>query len=283
MLKVNQTVEDKKDKHFVIGGIVRDCGKSLKDDVLFLQNALIDYPNKHWFLVESDSQDNTAEVLRELEIIVDNFRYISFGNLRKRIPDRISRIAHCRNVYLNEFESDPDYQNSDYTILADFDGVNNCVTAKSIDSCWENDKWSVATANQWGPYYDIYALRHPIWSPNNCWEAQQFLVNLGLSEGDSKFVAVYSRMIQLSESSDWIEVDSAFGGLAIYKSEIIKGLRYQVSNEDEGHSVCEHVAFHKAIQEKGGKIFINPRLINAELTDHSIDFAKWKNIQLETQ
>jgi len=279
MKSVSNTKPSPQDKKFLIGGIVRNCGNTLKDDVLFLQNAVIEYPDKHWFLVESDSEDNTVEVLRELETIVDNFRYISYGSLRKRIPARINRIVFCRNKYLEEFENDPEYKDADYVIMADFDGMNNCVTAKSIQSCWEKDDWTVVTANQWGPYYDIFALRHPIWSPNNCWESQQFLAQLGLSEGDSKFVSVYSRMIQIPEAGEWIEVDSAFGGLAMYRADAIRGLRYQMIDDTLAYEVCEHVPFHQLIKNQGGRIFINPRMINAELTDHSIDFANWKKSQ----
>ena len=266
------------DKKFLIGGIARNCGKTIKDDVLYIQNSLVNYPHKQWLIIESDSDDNTIAILRELETLVENFRFISLGTMRNRIPDRTKRIAYCRNKYMEEFDSDPEYQNSDYTIIADFDGVNTCVTEKSINSCWVRDDWDVATANQWGPYYDIYALRHPLWSPNNCWDAQVFLGNTGMTEADSKFVAVYSRMIQIPEEGEWIEVDSAFGGLGIYKTAAIKGLRY-VGADAHGKEMCEHVNFHKLIKDRGGRIFINPQLINAELTDHSIDYHEWKKSQ----
>jgi len=278
MPKSTKPLEDQKQKKFLIGGLARNCEKTIKDDVLYLQNALADYPNKHWLIIESDSDDNTIQALRELESMVENFRYISIGTMRNRIPDRTKRIAYCRNKYLEEFETDPEYQDSDFIVMADFDGMNSCVTNKSIDSCWERSDWDVATANQWGPYYDIFALRHPLWSPNNCWEAQVFLANMGMDEDESKAVAVYSRMLQIPEASEWIEVDSAFGGLAIYKTASIKGLRY-VGADANGEEICEHVNFHKLIKDKGGRIFINPRLINAELTDHSIHYHEWKQSQ----
>jgi hypothetical protein len=271
MIKMNKS----KLKSFLIGGTARNCASTLKDDVLFLQNALINYPHKQWLIIESDSEDDTVLVLRELETLVENFHYISLGTLRNRIPERTKRIAYCRNKYLEEFENDPIYQGYEYHIAADFDGVNKCVTEKAINSCWENSDWDVATANQWGPYYDIFALRHPLWSPNNCWEAQKFLTTLGFDEYDSKFVAVYSRMIQVPEEGEWIEVDSAFGGLGIYKLAMIKGLRY-IGENDKGEELCEHVPFHAQIKAKGGRIFINPRLINAELTDHSSEYLTWK-------
>jgi len=264
-----------KNKSFLIGGVVRNCEKALKNDVLYLQNALINHPHKQWLLIESDSEDKTVEVLRELEGMVENFHFISLGTLRNRIPERTKRIAYCRNKYLEEFESDPMYQGFDYVLAADFDGVNTCITEKAIDSCWENSDWDVATANQWGPYYDVFALRHPLWSPNNCWEVQRFLAEQGFDEDHSKYIGVYSRMVQVPEQGPWIEVDSAFGGLAIYKREKIAGLRYSGAT-DQGVEISEHVPFHAQIKAQGGRIFINPQLINAELTEHSAEYLAWK-------
>ena len=267
------------DHKFVIGGTIRNGGQQLKDDVLYIQNALIHIPNKHWFVVESDSTDNTSEVLRELEEIVDNFSYVSLGNLSKRIPERTQRIAHCRNLYLNEFETTSTYAGADFLIAADLDGVNSCITQSAFDSCWQNSNWDVVTANQWNAYYDIFALRHPLWSPNDCWEMQHYLANEKFyDEVDAKFIAVYSRMANIPESNPWIEVDSAFGGLAIYKMPLIKGLRYVGGLTKSGYDICEHIGFHQQIQERGGHIFINPQLINADSStiDHVKDYFEWQ-------
>jgi hypothetical protein len=133
----------------------------------------------------------------------------------------------------------------------------------------------VATANQWGPYYDIFALRHHLWSPNNCWDAQRFLVKQGFNELHSKFIGVFSRMVTVPESGPWIEVDSAFGGLAIYKRGKIQGLRY-TGVTPEGAEISEHVPFHAQIKAQGGRIFINPKLINTKISEHCGEYLTWK-------
>jgi len=260
---------------FLIAGIARNCGQTSKNEIMYLQNAMGAFKNKQWLVIESDSDDNTVEQLKELEGLVENFRYISLGTLRNRYPLRTQRIAYCRNKYLEELENNPDYSDVQYLVVADLDGVNSCITAKAIESCWSKSDWTVCTANQWGPYYDVFALRHEIWSPNNCWDAQRFLGQHGMKEEDSTACAVYSRMIEIGEGDEWIEVDSAFGGLGIYKIDGMKGIRYHGLN-DRGEELCEHVPFHKAIKGQGGKIFINPMLINAELTDHSRVYREWK-------
>ncbi len=51
-------------------------------------------------------------------------------------------------------------------------------------------------------------------------------------------------------------VNFAFGGMCIYRKQILEGLEYDIESED-----CEHVAFHRAIGERGGRIFMNPSLV----------------------
>ena len=75
-------------------------------------------------------------------------------------------------------------------------------------------------------------------------------------------------MIEIPENSEWIEVDSAFGGLAIYKRDAIFG-QFYIGINSTGSETCEHVSFHKELRSLGKKIFINPALINGGLNEHS--------------
>jgi hypothetical protein len=54
-------------------------------------------------------------------------------------------------------------------------------------------------------------------------------------------------------TSPLVAVDSAFGGIAIYKREKLKGCRYHSIMGD-----CEHIEFHKCLKQNGGKMFMNP-------------------------
>ena len=99
-------------------------------------------------------------------------------------------------------------------------------------------------------------------------EQQKFFEKNGVTKYKSIEDSIYSRMININSSNSWIEVDSAFGGFAIYRRSILKGIAYNGLNE-QGHEICEHVVLHRSIKLNGGKIFINPKLINANYTDHS--------------
>ena len=82
-------------------------------------------------------------------------------------------------------------------------------------------------------------------------------------------LSVYARMISIPADTSWIEVDSSFGGVAVYKREALQDVHY-IGRDETGVDVCEHVPLHKQIKENGYKIFINPSLINTRLTEHSL-------------
>ncbi len=153
-------------------------------------------------------------------------------------------------------------------IIADFDGVNRLITDEAVLSCWERNDWDVCTANQRGPYYDVWALRHRDWSPNDCWLQYVFLFQHNVGKRLALFAAVHSRMITISEDSNWIEVDSAFGGFAIYRRSVLEEALY-VGLRDDGGEICEHVTFHSQLRAQHRRIFINPKLINAAYTEHT--------------
>lgn len=253
---------------FLIVGLVRNCAQSVRSEVLRLEQAFAGAHNISWLFIESDSEDRTVEVLRELEKERSNFSYISLGSLRHKYPKRTERIAFCRNQYLDFIANDPSCGEVDYVVVADLDNVNTRITAAGVKSCWKRGDWDVCCANQDGPYYDIWALRHPLWSPNDCWEQAKQLQALGLSRFKSIFVSVYARMVYIPTNSDWIEVDSAFGGLAIYRKSVLGSVSYNGLGQS-GEEICEHVSLHKMIRSGSGKIFINPALINAGVDEHA--------------
>lgn len=256
------------DKAFLVVGLVRNCEKHLKTDVIRLKSAFGKTKDLHWLLIESDSTDNTVSILSGLTNEIERFKYISLGTLRSKMPLRTERISHCRNMYVDQILNNETYKHIDYVIVSDFDGLNTHISSAAIESCWEREDWDMCAANQRGPYYDIWALRHEDWNPNDCWAQYRFLNRYTPNTEKNLYSSIYSKMIRLPVSSDWIEVDSAFGGLAIYKKNIFSMGRY-VGVNDKGEEFCEHVYFHNQLRQHGARLFINPRLINAEYTEHT--------------
>jgi hypothetical protein len=263
-------------KNILVVGVVRNSAKDIGHNVEVLANSLIKFSTVCWLLIESDSSDNTIEVLGEISKKVENFRFISQGALLGSMPSRTERIAYCRNIYLQEIKKNALYADIEYVVVSDFDDTNKLLTEEAILSCWDRNDWDVCTANQLGPYYDIWALRHPIWQPNDCWLEHRFLSQFSMRPSDLTYSCIFSKMIQLPTNSDWLEVDSAFGGLAVYRREVMCNSAY-IGLYGNGIEVCEHVPFHLRIKENGGKIFINPRMVNTDYTEHSLPLKPHEN------
>lgn len=255
------------DEPLLLSGLVRNVAKTIRNDLFHLSVVLKNFKHIHWLVIESDSSDNTLDELVRLQGSLNNFRFISLGDLRTSIPKRTARIAHCRNKYLEELHTNPDYISIRYLVVADLDGINTYLTEEAFLSCWRRDDWAVCTANQRAPYYDLYALRHPYWCPEDVLKQQQFFERY-VGYEDALRRSVKARMIVIPEAADWIEVDSAFGGMAIYKREAVEGASYS-GLDAQGNEICEHIELHKAIRGRGLKLFINPAFINAGYTEHS--------------
>ncbi len=255
-------------EEIVILGICRNVENDLESEIHKLLEAFSDFSRVYFRIVESDSSDGTIDVLERLKRDIFNFDFVSLGSLESRIPSRIERIAYCRNVALDLLKSDSRLQKCSYVAVSDLDGVNNLLTREGVLSCWTRDDWGAVSANQLGPYYDIYALRHSKWSPNDCWRYEAELIRNGMNPISARQKAVYSRQKRIPITSPWIEVESAFGGLAIYRAQFLKGARYS-GMDPSGKEVCEHVSLHTFLKSREFHLYINPRLINHGWNEHS--------------
>jgi len=257
------------EKPVLVVGIVKDIEKTLKKDIGNIGLALSFFGDIHWFLVESDSSDKSQQTLLEMKDSIKNFDFLSIEIPVNSYNFRTERLAMARNEYLAHIRQHIDPTEFPYIVIADFNLLNNKLTVESVISSWVRDDWDVVSANQSARYYDIWALRHPIWSPNDCWEQHEFLKNyIRLPEIVNAY-SLRSRMIKIPKDSEWIAVDSAFGGFAIYKTRLlINNVNYDGKNQ-AGNMICEHVVLNQKVKELGAKIFINPSLINTHYTDHS--------------
>ena len=248
-------------------GLIRNSEVDFEINFKKLMSAMSVFETTDVYIVESDSSDGTVSVLERISKNNPYFRYKSFGRIRDRLPNRLDRLVYCRNEYLRYFFKKRD--RFDYLVVADLDGVNDGVTAESLESCWSTDcDWDAAFANQQELYYDIFALRHWCWCPGDCWSNYRFLKGLGLSDDRAVWDAVYSKMVNIPVDHDWIKVDSAFGGLGIYKAHKFPEERYSCYDVN-GNEICDHVGLHLSEGFRGKRLYINPRLINGGLNGHS--------------
>jgi hypothetical protein len=254
----------------LVVGTVRNCSKSIRRVVRSLERELLAAGREpQFFLVESDSEDNTLDKLNALSKSKANFRFTSLGNLRTSIPDRLQRIAACRNVYLQELErlNAEEFQFS-HLVVADFDEVNFRIRIPR-NGDWLFSDESVFTSNQLGRYYDILALRASGWVEEDYRISIKRLQAGGSSLLRAYLKAVSQKQLKIPHSSRAFEVQSAFGGLAVYPAKVLVSLRYVPELIGEGLYECEHVSLSKSIRNRGTKIQIAPGLRNSGSFRHA--------------
>ena len=250
----------------LIAGPARNNADTLATEVGTLLNSVADFKQSYCLVVESDSTDNTLSSLENLKKLIPSFDYISLGQLAKKMPKRTERLALARNRILEEVRNNPKYASVDYVVMADLDGINRSITREKIEACWElAELWDVITAVQSDRYYDIWALRHPDWNPIDCF-TQRSRLELVIGKEAANNLAVKAKQVVLP-SIGMIEVDSAFGGLGIYKRDALLAGRY-IGLDDAGNEACEHISFHTDLRKAGYRIFINCALVNSA---HHID------------
>jgi hypothetical protein len=270
-------------KSILVVGTIRNVEKTITNEIIRCSNALSEFRNVSFYLVESDSDDNTLKKLEELKENLTNFSFLSLGVLDKKISNRLERIRFCRNSYVQHIRTLDKEQTPTYVLVVDLDGMNSALNFQSVLSCFVRNDWDVVVSNQTFGYYDILALRHPTWQKND-WAEEYELEKKKVKRPKSKFWlhrvqynlkidkvkhrVLYSKMVRISKNSPWIEIQSGFGGAAIYKTKVF--IKYDYSKEFETNET-DHVSLHRKLLRDGGKIFINPKFINSHFNTYNLN------------
>ena len=193
-----------------------------------------------WYIIiyENDSTDNTLKVLQDWGMAM----VISEKGIK---GPRTHVLANARNILLEEALK----LNTEYIMIMDMDDKNLKLTNEGIlSSLNSSEDWAVMGANQEGQYYDLWALRtFDDWTPCDVWNDKN-------CKQDYKDIPIDSPLI---------EVKSCFGGFAIYKTKYLNNCKYDgISNKIKDEK-CEHVSLNECIIHNGGKIYINPKMINS--------------------
>ena len=266
-------------------GTISNVASTIERELKVILRALGSFKNIEIFLVESDSSDNTLEVLRKIQKKDSRLTFISKGHLRQQFPNRIERIAYCREVYVEFVKSNYQARRWSFVAVADIDGMNFKLSKKGIKSCFDAKlEWDGMMANQRYGYYDIYALRADGWVNYDCFSRLQELKNsvsppkmgklkiinfikLYIHFDNLRRIAIYKNMRILRSKNGFVPVISAFGGFAIYKTDVLLTSSYK--SNDYQHS--EHVNFHSLNSSKRRRFFINPSLINNNFNVYNIN------------
>jgi hypothetical protein len=269
-------------KRAVFSGCARDCGRNIQSVLANVTRLASLFAEAGYVFFENDSSDTTRSVLEQWGAGRDHFHLSGADGLAAIMPARTMRLALARNENLKTVRGTP-LKDFDYFVVCDCDSVNEQEISaeaftRAVDFLEADKKRAGVFVNQDGPYFDVWALRHSKLCPNDVWEETlDYAISHGVSD-EQAYDAVFSKyQIAFPIDAEPIEVNSAFGGLAIYK------MRYALKGQYDGHrtkvmrqggrhirltmQVCEHVKFHKGIREAGGRLHIVPWLINMTLNE----------------
>lgn len=253
----------------IICSIVRNAEKGLKKNIPVI-NALCNQAKDYKIIVfENNSQDQTKTILKDWQKkIGDTHFFLSMYDVEnsKVIPSekevianpffsqvRISKMVMLRNQYMDYIEK----KNlmADYLIVVDLDVAK--LSLKGILSSFETaENWDAITANGYSlspklrrRYHDTYALTE--------WGKERQALN------ESTIRLNAEKYRNLKKGTGLIRVFSAFGGLAIYRFNAVKGLKYKLlyNDDDRVEVKCEHYSIYAQMQEAGfDKVYINPMM-----------------------
>ncbi len=229
----------------------KNCFDSLQKNLDYLfkfkEKSLFDIKI---FIVDSDSVDNTKEYSLNLEkkLLVDKF--IEIDNLEKNYSSRIERLTICRNNSLMQIKEynlnqliyvpiDSDIFVFEHTSFDDFENI--------INQLIENDEWEGVFPFSIPYYYDIFALRKPGWvEGNNLLKAKQWKQKFKFGSFFINYFYIFKRQVnKYYFDQDAIKVDSAFGGIGVYKIKHIQNLKYKYLPDFQNIDfVSEHINFN---------------------------------------
>lgn len=256
-----------KDKNVAFCGIVRDCAKNLSHNIPVIEKIATYFKSYQVILFENNSKDNTKSILQSwsklnpnVHVFLNDFDESKFKNIpipkgynKSNCRRRIQKMAEYRNLYL-EYINSHNIQ-ADYVIVVDLD-VARIDVKGVISSFGTKQEWDVIASNSYSRsprlkkrYHDTYALIE---------DGTEHSPQTELSIDNNRYL-----WAGINYNMPFIRVFSAYGGLAIYKYELIKKLRYFVIDNLYGgvEVKCEHVSLHQELNKIGhNRTYINPNM-----------------------
>lgn len=253
-------------KQIIIVGLVRNLENILYDNIYSISNIKEYCPKTHFFLYENDSSDKTASILKQCKKNITNFEFKSdtldlksFSHetleslLELKSTERTANLAKHRNICLSYVKDH--FPQSDFTIVMDMDFEKFSLDGLLNSFGWFSENYAdafVGTSfelknlfntnykNLWN--YDCWAYRGSWWE-----DLQKYNNSYGYDP------MLWFGFWQLPIGSQPVQVNSAFGGIGIYKTQQYINVKY------EGYD-CEHVCLHKNLYDKypDFKLCINP-------------------------
>lgn len=280
----NKGVINVADKSVIVCSMVRDCGNEIKHNIPVIEKVVSRFRDYRIAVFENNSLDNTKEVLglwqernKKVFVSLNDFDETKYTSL-PRNPEYhytfsikvMTKLTDYRNLMLDLVEG-LNFE-SDYVILVDLDVAK--IDYNGVLSSFGTDlQWDAITANGYSMssklkrrYHDTFPLCE-IGMQNQPFTCEKI----------ENYREIFSHF---SKGMPFFKVFSAFGGMCIYRSEAIKGLRYCLEENNFGgvQVKCEHFSLFRQMAELGfDKVYINP---NMEILYQRINYKSLKRFFL---
>ena len=243
-------------KNLIFAGLAKNCHSTLEKNVSFLENFKREFPNINLivYIFESDSTDGTKEYLNNLNSnIIKPFHE---NNLDEKFIFRTEKISYCRNFLLEQIRKDTTLNDIIYIPLdldieifkfstpqSFFNLIKTFIANKNIDAVFPFG---------YPYYYDIHALRASGWNTRSPWEVVS-KINKYLIVGKlfTRYFVIYRKQKRYYKKRPLVNVDSAFGGIGLYKvnKNLFDKVQYSI-DLDLGNYSCEHTKFNSYFSNK---------------------------------
>lgn len=234
----------------VFTGITRDNAAHMNETLNTIDRIGQLFASYSVIVYENDSEDNTPGIIEAWKLANTDAAHIEFISEQLNVPpaiatgpdsvERMQRLADSRNKVLDKLRG-AEYERYSYAIDLDLDSYK--IELDGIaHSFGVFEQWDTVAANgqchrgDQGFYYDTMAFRSADYP--DTWHDKEQIAGA-----------------QRSYPSDGplVPVNSAFGGLAVYKRKCLIACKY--SGLDN-----EHVMLHRCLQQTNGcrRLYSNP-------------------------
>ena len=150
--------------------------------------------------------------------------------------------------------------------------LSGAVALMSFDTSRGHPSWDMLSANSLPSYYDLYALRSTLLALDyDCLKPSSEVAARG---------NCFQFRVTLHPEAAVLPVDSAFNGLAIYRTAALQSARCTYGGPFI--STCEHVVFHQCLRRQGLRLGIAPSLVQGCGAEHAhADIPKPNVVRLE--